>query len=242
MQRYAITTERVIRSRTSVGNSSLRAQQTITVSYEELQNKLQTIARSGAKIAKIEKLNVVAKPNNSAVLETAPVKWNSDATPDEKELVINTVYRQLFGNAYYSHVDRALVAESRLKNDEITVREFVRLVAKSDAYKKRFFYPMSQVRFVELNVKHLLGRAIYDQAEMSEHVCRYNNSGYDTDIDSYLDSEDYNNAFGDDTVPYLRGFITQPGQSNINYPHSSQLYLGVAGSDRLVTAAQFPVI
>ncbi len=242
MDRYVITAERFIRSRTSVGNSSLRARQTVTVSYAELQNKLQSITRSGAKIFKIEKLNTVEKTNYNAVIETAPVKANIDNTATEWELLFRTAYRHLFGNAYYYEADRSSVAESKLKNGEITVREFVRAVAKSEAYKARFFTPVYQVRFVELNFKHLLGRAPFNQVEISQHVQTFHKHGYDTEIDSYLDSDEYNEAFGDDTVPYLRGFKTQKGQYNVNYPNSSQLYLGFAGSDRLVTVPQFPAL
>ena len=65
---------------------------------------------------------------------------------------------------------RLISAESRLRSGDITVREFVRVVAQSDLYRSLFFETSSPYRFVELNFKHLLGRAPQDQAEISEHV------------------------------------------------------------------------
>lgn len=54
---------------------------------------------------------------------------------------------------------------------------------------------------VELNTKHLLGRGPLGQAEISQHVQTLANDGWDADIDSYLDSEEYAERFGEETVP-----------------------------------------
>ena len=48
----------------------------------------------------------------------------------------------------------------------LSVREFVRTVAKSELYKNKFFYNSFQTRLIELNYKHLLGRAPYDESEV----------------------------------------------------------------------------
>ena len=66
--------------------------------------------------------------------------------------------------------ERLTSAESLLKNGYITVREFVRAVAKSELYKEKFFYGNFQTRVIELQFKHLLGRAPYDEAEVIEHL------------------------------------------------------------------------
>ncbi len=51
---------------------------------------------------------------------------------------------------------------------------------------------------------HLLGRSPDGFSEMEEHNNRCLREGYDADIDSYIDSEEYNTVFGEDTVPFLR--------------------------------------
>jgi phycocyanin-associated rod linker protein len=112
------------------------------------------------------------------------------------------------------------------------VREFVRIVAKSELYKTKFFYPNFQTRLIELNYKHLLGRAPYDESEVVYHLDLYQKKGYDAEIDSYIDSPEYQNNFGDNVVPYYRGFNTQPGQKTVGFTRLFRLYRGYANSDR----------
>lgn len=125
---------------------------------------------------------------------------------EEREVVIRATYRHVFGNAYIMDEERAelSVAESQYKLGAITARNFVRALAKSSAYKTRFFEGASQYRFVELNFMHLLGRAPDSQKEVSEHIQRYVAEGVDADIDSYIDSDEYSSVFGEDNIPFLR--------------------------------------
>jgi phycocyanin-associated rod linker protein len=105
-------------------------------------------------------------------------------------------------------------------------------LAKSELYKNKFLYPHFQTRVIELNFKHLLGRAPYDESEVIEHLDHYQNQGYEADIDSYIDSDEYDVSFGDFTVPYYRGFSTQTGQKMAGFPRIFKLYRGYATSDR----------
>lgn len=125
---------------------------------------------------------------------------------EERDVVIRAAYRHVFGNAYLMDEERAelSIAESQYKLGAISARDFVRALAKSSAYKTRFFEGASQYRFVELNFMHLLGRAPDSQAEVSEHIRRYVAEGVDADIDSYIDSDEYSSVFGDDNLPFLR--------------------------------------
>ncbi|KAB8320142.1 photosystem I reaction center subunit XII [Tolypothrix campylonemoides VB511288] len=156
----------------------------------------------------------------------------SHASKEEIELVIRAVYRQVLGNDYVMASDRLISAESLLRDGNLTVREFVRAVAKSELYKQKFFYNSFQTRLIELNYKHLLGRAPYDESEVAYHLDLYQNKGYDAEIDSYIDSEEYQNNFGDNIVPYYRGFETQPGQKTVGFNRIFRLYRGYANSDR----------
>lgn len=125
---------------------------------------------------------------------------------EDRERAIAAAYRHVFGNAYLMEEERAelAVAESQFKLGSLTVREFVRALAKSEAYKKRFFEGASQYRFIELNFMHFLGRAPDCREEMTEHLTTYVQNGVDAEIDSYIDSEEYSTVFGNDTVPFLR--------------------------------------
>jgi phycocyanin-associated rod linker protein len=122
--------------------------------------------------------------------------------------------------------------ESLLSNGSISVREFVRSVGKSELYKQKFFYGNFQARVIELNIKHFLGRAPYDESEVIYHLDLYQNKGHDADIDSYIDSVEYLENFGENIVPYYRGFDTQTGQKTVGFTRIFRLYRGYANSDR----------
>jgi len=161
-----------------------------------------------------------------------PVELRPDWVEYDIQGVIRAVYRQLLGNDYVMASERLTSAESLLRNGYISVREFVRCVAKSELYKTKFFYGSFQTRVIELNYKHLLGRAPYDESEVIYHLDLYETQGYDADIDSYIDSEEYQENFGDYIVPYYRGFATQRGQKTVGFTRMFRLYRGYANSDR----------
>jgi len=168
----------------------------------------------------------------TAFSEVAPVELRPDWSRDDAQAVICAVYRQVLGNDYIMRSERLTSAESLLCNGSITVREFVRAVAKSELYKNKFFYGNFQTRVIELNIKHLLGRAPYDESEVVYHLDLYENKGFEADIDSYIDSTEYTENFGDSIVPYYRGFASQPGQKTVGFTRMFQLYRGYANSDR----------
>lgn len=168
----------------------------------------------------------------SAFYESDPIELRPNWTNAEAKIAINAVYRQVLGNDYIMASERLTGAESLLCNGSITVRDFVRLVAKSELYKSKFLYNSFQTRTIELNLKHLLGRAPYSEAEVIEHLDRYQNEGFAADIDSYIDSDEYVENFGDNIVPYYRGFSTQTNQTMASFPWMFKLYRGYATSDR----------
>lgn len=168
----------------------------------------------------------------TAFSNAKPVELRPNWSEDDANAVIQAAYRQVLGNDHLMASERLVGAESLLRNGAITVREFVRAIAKSELYKSKFFYPNFQSRVIELNIKHLLGRAPYDQSEIVEHLDRYENEGYDADIDSYLNSAEYEENFGDNIVPYYRGFEIQRCQKTVGFTRMFQLYRGYANSDR----------
>jgi phycocyanin-associated rod linker protein len=177
----------------------------------------------------------------AAFSDAALVELRSNATQDDIETVIQATYQQVLGNPHLLKSERLTIAESLLRDRKITVQEFVRQLAKSDLYKQKFFHSSFQSRTIELNFKHLLGRAPYDQAEITEHMNRYQDEGYDADIDSYIDSAEYQNSFGENTVPYFRDFTTTGiGQRSIGFPRLLQLYRGYANSDRVQLSGKAP--
>lgn len=168
----------------------------------------------------------------SPFLDAPYVELRPNWSTEDIENVMRAVYRQVLGNDYVMASERITSAESLLKNGSITVREFVRCVAKSELYKSKFLYNSFQTRVIELNLKHLLGRAPYDESEVIEHLDLYETKGFDADIDSYIDSQEYQDSFGENIVPYYRGFATQPNQKTVGFTRMFRLYRGYANSDR----------
>lgn len=163
--------------------------------------------------------------------EVDPIELRSNATEDDLQGIIRAVYKQILGNAHLLESDRLESAESLLRNGDITVRGFIRLVAQSELYQERFFNNSSQYRFIELNCKHLLGRAPNDQEEIAQHVQIYNQQGYQGEIDSYLDSDEYIVNFGENVVPYPRSIRSQTGIKNVGFNRMFALLRGSATSD-----------
>lgn len=175
--------------------------------------------------------SAASRLGTSAFSDTPKVELRPNYTKEDAETVIRAVYRQLLGNDYVMKSERLTSAESLLRDGSLTVREFVRAVAKSELYKTKFFYGSFQTRTIELNYKHLLGRAIYDESEVIYHLDLYQNQGYDADIDSYIDSVEYQESFGENIVPYYRAFEYQRGQRSVGFTRMFRLYRGYANSD-----------
>jgi phycocyanin-associated rod linker protein len=167
----------------------------------------------------------------SAYSDSKPLELRTNWSAADAKIVISAVYRQVLGNDYLMQSERLIGLESLLCNGQITVREFVRGVAKSELYKTKFLYSSFQTRTIELNFKHLLGRAPYSESEVIEHLDRYQEHGYDADIDSYIDTNEYDENFGDSIVPYYRSFTYQIGQQMPGFTRMFRLYRGYANSD-----------
>ncbi len=159
-----------------------------------------------------------------------PVELRPHASEEDLQVVIRAVYKQVLGNAHVMESQRLTSAESLLRNQDITVKEFVRAVAQSELYRSLFFNTSSPYRLVELNFKHLLGRAPNDQAEIAEHVLTYNQHGLAAEIDSYIGSDEYTMAFGENIVPSARGNKSQLGNKNVSFNRTFALMRGNASS------------
>ncbi len=182
-----------------------------------------------------------ARLGTSAFSDAAPVELRSNATLGDIEAVIQAAYQQVLGNPHLLKSERLVVAELLLRDRKITVQEFVRQIAKSALYKEKFFHSSFQSRTIELNFKHILGRAPYDQAEITEHMNRYQHEGYEADIDSYIDSAEYQSSFGENTVPYYRDFANAGlCERSVGLPRLLQLYRGFANSDRVQLSGKAP--
>ena len=114
---------------------------------------------------------------------------NSGLRQSEAQAQLKAAYRQVFGNAHLFDEELSVSAESLFINGDLTVQGLINALALSDSYRRLFFDANGPYRFVELNFKHLLGRAPRNQAELSKHVQLLATEGYEAEINSYIYTE-----------------------------------------------------
>ncbi|MEO1636126.1 MAG: phycobilisome rod-core linker polypeptide, partial [Cyanobacteria bacterium J06631_9] len=133
------------------------------------------------------------------------------ASESSNQVIIDAVYRQVFGRKPYA--GQALsVAESRFNNGEISTREFVKAIAKSDSFRKTYWDKLYVMKAVEYIHRRLLGRPTYGRQETNKYFDICAKQGFYALIDAIMGAEEYSQAFGEDTVPYER-YLTPAGQS-----------------------------
>lgn len=124
----------------------------------------------------------------------------------EKNDVVKAAYRQIFERditrAYGLSVSDL---ESKVKNNEISMKEFVRRIAKSPLYRKQFYDPFINSRALELAFRHILGRGPSSREEVQRYFSIVSSGGLSALVDALVDSQEYSDYFGEETVPYLRG-------------------------------------
>lgn len=126
------------------------------------------------------------------------------SNPNDVLDLINAAYRQVLSEHQILQFNRQLQLESQLKNRSISVRDFIRGLAKSDAFRNLVVETNSNYRLVELCLKRLLGRAPYNQEEEIAWSIKVATLGWGSFVDALIDSEEYRSSFGDNTVPYQR--------------------------------------
>lgn len=123
-------------------------------------------------------------------------------SPSDIGNLINAAYRQIFFHAF--KWDREIVLESQLRNRQITVRDFIRGLLLSNTFIDSFYDKNSNYRFVEHCVEKVLGRRVYNQREKIAWSAVVMTKGVKGFIDELLNSNEYLENFGENTVPYHR--------------------------------------
>lgn len=142
----------------------------------------------------------------------------------EKQEVVKAAYRQVFERditrAYSQSVS---YLESQVKNGDISTKEFIRRLAKSSLYRQQFYEPFVNSRVVELAFRHLLGRGVSSQTEFQKYFATVSSGGLPALVDALVDSQEYSDYFGEETVPYLRG-LGQEAQECRNWGPQQDLF------------------
>jgi phycobilisome rod-core linker protein len=120
------------------------------------------------------------------------------------QAVIWAAYRQIFSEHLILESYRQLPLESQLRNRQLSVREFVRALGKSDVYRREVADTNSNYRLVDITFKRFLGRATYGKDEQIAWSIVIATKGLHGFIDAVVDSDEYRQNFGDTIVPYQR--------------------------------------
>ncbi|OSX75119.1 hypothetical protein BU14_0255s0026 [Porphyra umbilicalis] len=176
-----------------------------------------------------------------------PYTWDTvwthgDMDSDEKAIAVRAVYKNVLGNAHLMESERAELAYSESCFTYTgNAKEFVRAVAQSDAYRTRYFEPVTPMRFVELTYKNILGRAPRSQAEYAGTMAVLQQEGYKAAINSLVDSAEYDSLFGETRVPAVN---FRGGHETNNEMNRLAVLSGSASSSdkSKSTAAVFPAI
>ncbi len=168
-----------------------------------------------------------------------PRIYSSDnlLSASDMDNLIEAAYRQMFFHAFAA--DRERFLESQLRSGQITVRDFVRGLLLSDTYKRSFYNLNNNYRFVEQTVQRVLGRDVYNEREKIAWSIVVATKGIVGFVDTLLNSEEYLEAFGYDTLPYQRRRVL-PGRSegempfNIKSPRYDAYYRGILGFPKVI--------
>lgn len=136
-------------------------------------------------------------------------------SPTDLDNLIQAAYRQIFFHAF--KWDREIILESQLRNRQISVRDFIRGLLLSNTFIDSFYNKNSNYRFVEHCIQKVLGRRVYSQAEKIAWSAVVMTKGVKGFIDELLNSDEYLENFGENTVPYHRR-RTLPGRATGEIP------------------------
>ena len=180
---------------------------------------------------KIESYNYKVLNKESTEINMLQINEFVPNDDDALLIAINALYKNIFGNLFLMQSERPIDIERKLRNGDITVREFTRKVCKSTVYRNFYFDSISQYKSIKLRYKHILGRPIQSQIEMIQSSNIINKLGFEAHIDFLIDSNEYNNIFGEDIVPYMRSWDSPIGFKTKCFLETSSITKAFATSD-----------
>ena len=135
----------------------------------------------------------------------------ANLSTDEKSIVIKACYRQIFERDIQKGYSLSFSdLESQVKNGQLSIKEFVRALGKSSIYRQQFLEPFVNSRALELAFRHFLGRGPSSQIEFQKFFGVLSNRGLAGLVDELVNSNEYTDYFGEETVPYIRSLGQEP--------------------------------
>nr|YP_010618704.1 Phycobilisome linker polypeptide [Rhodomelopsis africana]WAX02717.1 Phycobilisome linker polypeptide [Rhodomelopsis africana] len=161
---------------------------------------------------------------NNAGVPNPRFVMKSSLSNDEKQLVISACYRQVFERDISKAYNLQFTdLESQVKIGKLSIKEFVRCLGKSFVYKQEFNKSFVNSRVIELSCKHFLGRGLSSIEEFQRYFSIISSSGINVLVDSFINSQEYADYFGEETVPYLRN-LGEEAQESKNWGPQIRLF------------------
>nr|YP_009293622.1 phycobilisome core-membrane linker protein [Rhodymenia pseudopalmata]AOM64304.1 phycobilisome core-membrane linker protein [Rhodymenia pseudopalmata] len=154
--------------------------------------------------------------------------------------VINAAYLRVFGRYVYS--EELLVIkkfENQLKDGQISVKYFVKELAKSSIFRSLYWEPFYVCKAIEYIHNRLLGRPTYGRQEINQYFEIAYKQGYYSMIDAIIDSTEYAESFGDNIVPYERYVTPAALAARILRPGVKQIQVQLPSADNSCKVSRF---
>ena len=160
-------------------------------------------------------------------------------TVTEMDEIIWAAYRQIFSEHQILSSTSEPFLESQLRFNQITVKDFIKGLLLSQSFRNLNYDVNNNYRFVEMCIQRVLGRDIYNEREKLAFSVVIGSRGLEAFIDLLLDSNEYNDNFGDYTVPYQRRrVIAQRSKGeipfNLKTPRMGKDFLVKQGMPQLI--------
>lgn len=148
------------------------------------------------------------------------------------DVLLDAAYRQLFFHTMAA--DREPFLESQFRNGQINVQQLMRGLCLSERFQRWVYQCNSNYDVAAQLVQRLLGREVNGEQEKIAWSIVLGQEGLAGLVDALLNSPEYVNTFGVDTVPYQRrrllsGRPTGNVPFNISLPRYGAYWRDVAG-------------
>jgi len=182
------------------------------------------------------KHSIISKGNNLISSDIYEFVYDEFApySDESLNLAVIAAYKQIYGNINPMESEKPIEIERRLRNGDISIRDFIRALAKSDFYLDNFVNKVSQTRLTNLTFMHILGRPILNQEELINSINLIIKRGFQEHVDHLIDSSEYSKYFGESIVPFQRCWNSPYGVKTSSFVKTAFYRKGYASSDNLI--------
>jgi phycobilisome rod-core linker protein len=169
--------------------------------------------------------------------------YSTETLPNSLEMdgLIWAAYYQVFHEQQMLTSNRQSGLESQLRSGQITVRDFIRGLAISDSFRRLNYDSNNNYRFVEICIQRILGRQVYSDREKLSWSIVLATKGLYGFIHELLDTKEYLDNFGFNTVPYQRRrILTQHVKGDLPFARTSRY--GEEYRDKLPLPSEYKLI